>query len=246
MSPPRPLSLASSRFPPTHLSVVRRVASADAEVRARALDTLARAYWAPIYAYIRLTHGATREDAEDLTQGFFGESLRRELFARYNPARARFRTYVRTCVDAFVANERKGERRLKRGGGAPTVPLDVAGLEQRLTTGEDADAMFEREWVRAVFTMAVDRLRTRCQAAGRAAQFALFERYDLADHDARRRPTYAALAAELGISVTQATNWLAAARRDFRAIVLETLRELCGSDDELRAETRALLGVEAP
>ena len=245
MSPPRPLAAEPSRFPSTQMSVVRRVASADPDVRARALETVARAYWAPIYTYVRLTHGLSSEDAEDLTQGFFGEALRRDLFARYDPLRARFRTYLRTCVDAYVSNERKGEQRLKRGGGTVAVSLDVAGIQDRLTTAHDAETMFEREWVRSVFTMAVDRLRTRCLESGRRTHLTLFERYDLAEPEGRDRPSYAELAAELGITMTQLTNWLAAVRRDFRAIVLETLAELCGSDDELRSEARSLLGIDA-
>jgi hypothetical protein len=236
--------VSDARFPATQISLVQRVASADPEVRQRALETVARVYWAPIYTHVRLRHGASPEDAEDLTQGFFGEALRRELFARFDPARARFRTYVRTCVDAYVANERKGERRLKRGGGTVTVSLDVAGVEERLATGADAETVFEREWVRAVFATAVERLRTRCRDSGKLVHLTLFERYDIAEAAGDATPTYAALAAELGITTTQATNWLAAVRRDFRGLVLDTLRELCGSDDELRAEARSLLGIE--
>jgi hypothetical protein len=40
------------------------------------------------------------------------------------------------------------------------------------------------------------------------------------------------------------TNWLAAARRDYRSIVLETLRDLTADDDEFRDEARDLLGIE--
>jgi len=86
-------------------------------------------------------------------------------------------------------------------------------------------------------------LRERYRDAGRVRQLALFERYDLADSDAIR-PTYAELAAEHGLRVTQVTNWLAAARRDFRSIVLDTIRDLSGSDDEFRADVRDLLGFE--
>src|SRR5689334_20916021 len=84
----------SSPFPATHLSLVRRVRSSDAETRARAQDALAAVYWAPIYAHVRLNHHQEPPDAEDLTQGFFVDALRRDLFARYEPQRARFRTYV--------------------------------------------------------------------------------------------------------------------------------------------------------
>ena len=232
------------RFPPTHLSVLERARSSDPEIRSRGHEALAAIYWAPLYAHSRLRHRLEREDAEDLVQGFFAEALRRDLFARHDPTRARFRTFLRTCLDSYAANEGKARRRLKRGGGAAAIPLDVAELEGRLASEPDADRLFDREWVRAVLTRAVARLRERCLTNQRAVHFVLFERYDLASAGGGEPPTYAALAHELGLSPSQVTNWLAAARREFRAAVLETLREICATDDEFRDEARALLGVE--
>ena len=230
-------------FPATHLSLVRRAASGDTATRTGAEEALAAVYWVPIYAHVRLTHRQEPADAEDLTQGFFADALRRGLFARYDPERARFRTYVRRCVDSYVANALQAERRLKRGGAAAFVPIEVAEIEGRLTNEPDADAAFQREWVRSVLTAAVRQLRERYRDSGCVVQLTLFERYDLADSD-EARPTYAELATEHDIRVTQVTNWLAAARRDFRAIVLDTVRDLSGSDDEFCADVRDLLGVE--
>ena len=235
-------------FPATHLSLVRRAASGDSDTRAGAEEALAAVYWAPIYTHVRLTHRQAPADAEDLTQGFFADALRRGLFARYDPERARFRTYVRRCVDSYVANALESERRLKRGGAVAFVSIDAAEIEGRLTSETqsgtpDADAVFQREWMRSIFTSALWRLRERYREAGRIDHLRLFERYDLADSD-DVRPTYAELAAERGIRVTQVTNWLAATRRHFRAIVLDIIRELSGSDDEFRDEVRDLLGIE--
>ena len=237
-------------FPATHPSLVRRAGSGDREARAGAEEALAAVYWAPIYTHVRLTHRQEPADAEDLTQGFFADALRRGLFARYDPERARFRTYIRRCVDSYVANALQAERRLKRGGTAVFVSIEAEEIEARLTSdahsdAPDADAVFQREWVRAVLGDAVRRLRERYRDAGRITQLALFERYDLADSD-DARPTYAELAAEYGIRVTQVTNWLAAVRREFRAIVLDTIRDCSGSDDEFRAEVRDLLGTGPP
>jgi RNA polymerase sigma factor (sigma-70 family) len=204
---------------------------------------LAAVYWRPVYAYVRLAHRAAPEDAEDLTQGFFAEALRRDLFARYEPDRARFRTYLRTCVDSYVVNELRAATRLKRGGVSRST-VDIAEIEGRLTSESDPDAGFHREWVRALFGAAFDRLRARCASTGREKHLALFERYDVADAGGLTAPTYAELAMDLGLTSTQVTNWLAAIRREFRAIVLETLRDLCVDEDEFRAEARALLGVE--
>lgn len=233
-------------FPRTSVSLLERAQSEDPAVRARAFETLAAIYWGPVYVHVRLTHGADREDAEDLTQTFFAEAMRRDLFARYTAGRARFRTYLRTCLDTFVSNERKALRRLKRGGGMRPVRLDVADLEGRLRTESDVDALFHDEWVRGIFTHAVERLRQRYTSADRRRQLTVFERYDLVDAERHERPTYAVIATDLGVPVTQVTNWLAAVRRDFRGIVVEILRETCADDDELREEARALLGIDVP
>jgi RNA polymerase sigma factor (sigma-70 family) len=223
-------------------------ARGDDGERRRAHEALVAAYWKPVYKLLRLRWGASPEEAEDSTQDFFLAGLERDLFARYDPARARFRTYLRTCLDGFAANRRQAARRAKRGGGATIVPLDFAGAEAELAgvepvDGEDGEAVFHREWVRHLFARALERTRRRLAARGQAAAWELFERLDLAGTDAPRRPSYDDLAADLGIPATQVTNRLGAARRELRRAVLELLAEATGSERELAEEARALLGV---
>ena len=252
-------------FPSTRHSILSAVRSTDVDVRARGLEALARAYWKPVYKYVRVRWGAAPEDAEDLTQEFFGRALAQDTFARYDARQARFRTFLRLCLDGVVANELKAARRLKRGGGARAVPLDAldfAGAEgevrrQDVPQGVDPEEYFRREWVRSLFGLAVETLRAHCASAGKHVHFELFERYDLGAPDGATgdagtsdgaeppRLTYAQLARQYGIPVTQVTNHPAYARREFRRIILEQLRELSGSDEEFRAEARELLGVEA-
>lgn len=217
-------------------------------MRERARAAVADAYWNPLYKYLRLQWKLAREDAEDLTQGFFAAAFEKGWLDRFDPARARFRTFVRVCADRFVSNWRQAATREKRGGGVTHQPLDFAGAEAELgrlapVHEEDRDAFFQREFVRALFARAVERVRRDLEAAGRGRQFALFERYDLADGEP---VTYADLAREHGIPVTQVTNHLHAVRRAFRERVLEALREICASDEEFRAEARDVLGVEWP
>ena len=91
-----------------------------------------------------------------------------------------------------------------------------------------------------MFTLAVDALRQRCEESGRTVHFQLFERYDLSDDEV----SYASLAKDFGLEVVAVNNYLAAARRDFRRIVLEKLREITATDEEFRTEARSLLGVD--
>ncbi|HEX6739370.1 MAG TPA: hypothetical protein VF310_13920 [Vicinamibacteria bacterium] len=229
-------------FPATRHSVVQAVAHADPEVRRRAWDALAALYWPPVRAYLRLKWRLGAEDAEDLAQAFFARALEKGFLDGYEPARGRFRTDLRTCLDGFVSNERAAAARLKRGGGSVHVPLegDVAAGSAEA----DPEACFHREWVRSLFGQALLALRAEAEAHGRQAALRAFERYDLDGPEEWERPTYAGLAAELDLPVTQVTNHLAAMRRAFRRHVLEVLRSACASEEEFRAEARDLLGVE--
>ena len=232
-------------FPTTRYSIVAASASDHADVRRAAFGALVTAYWKPVFKYVRLKWHAPPEEAADLTQGFFLRAFEKNFFGSFDARQARFRTYLRTCLDGFVANARKADHRQKRGGHLEIVPLDFDGAERELQRQapnaiDDFDAYFHREWLRALFAEAAARLRTACAARDRASRFTLFERYDLADED-EARPTYAALAGELGLSAAVVTNELAAARREFRRLVLEILREQCGSDEEFDAEARAFM-----
>lgn len=236
-------------FPLTRYSVVLGAASPDAETRQRAFSSLVEAYWKPVYKYVRLKWQASPDEAEDLTQGFFARAFEKDFFRPYDPAKARFRTFLRTCLDGFIANERKAAGRLKRGGAVQLVALDFQTAEGELRHHDiavpaDMEEYFEREWARSVLALSVERLRVHYAAAGREKYFRVFERYDLDATTSGERLTYAEIAKEIGAQATDVTNYLAAARRQFRAIVLERLRELTTTDDEFRDEARRLLGVD--
>lgn len=233
-------------FPPTRLSVVERTRSRDDETRRVAIGTLIEAYWKPAYKYLRVKWSLDPDQAADLTQEFFTSTLEKEVVEKYDPAKARFRTYLRMCLDGFASNARKAERRLKRGGGVSLVPLDFETAEGEMVShepavGADVDELFYREWVRALLERSVADLKRHAEELGRPEMFEVFTRYDLVD-DGDVRPTYTALAAALNLTTATVTNHLAAMRRQFRTIVLERLRDLTSSDEEWESEAARLLG----
>jgi RNA polymerase sigma factor (sigma-70 family) len=241
--------MGSDRFPVTRLSAIVGTSSSNPEERTRAFEVLVSAYWMPVYKYVRIKWNKPSEDARDLTQGFFAEAIEKNFFARFDPSKAKFRTFLRTCLDGFVANENKAASRIKRGGAATILSLDFDGAEEQLTiTARPAagaiDEYFEKEWARSVFSLTLESFRAQMLDAGKETPLRLFERYVLDADDEAPKTSYKALAAEFNLSTTDVTNYLAFARREFRRIVLEKLRELTATDEEFRREARALLGVD--
>jgi len=236
----------SSRFPPTRRSAVLELGSDDPVARARSFELVVRAYFRPVYGHVRLRWRRSADEARELTQAFFAHAYERRYFATYDPQKSHFRTFLKLCVDRFVGQEAKRGRRLKRGGAAVLLSLDFESAEAevgRASPADDPEAHFDRVWVRVLFDQALANLHRFCKAHDKERQYRMFAAVAL-ETDPRARPSYAALAAEHGVSVTDVTNHLAAMRREFRRIALVTLRELTASEDEFRAEARAIFGIE--
>lgn len=107
-------------FATTHWSVVEkagRKSSVDADV---ALGELCRAYWYPLYVYVR-RRGRTKEDAEDLVQGFFERFLAKNYLEGLDAERGKFRAFLLAALQHYMVNEWKRTTRQKRGGGDPTL-----------------------------------------------------------------------------------------------------------------------------
>jgi RNA polymerase sigma factor (sigma-70 family) len=226
--------------------VIERIRDGEEAVRQHAFGDLVAGYWKPVYTHLRLTWRLSPEDAQDLTQAFFAEAFEKSWLARYDPSKARFRTFLRVCADRVVMNWRQSAQRQKRGGDARLVSLDFETAEGELREHPlavlpEADELFRQEFIRALFARAVDDVRREYEAAGRHLHLAIFERYDL---DPDSQVSYAALARELGLSTAQVTNYLAQVRRSFREKALDALRALSATEHDFRDDARALFGLE--
>ena len=238
----------TSSFPATRHSILAAVQSHDSAERSRGLDAITAAYWKPLYKYLRLRWNLNSADAQDLTQDFFARLIEKDFLSAYDPSKARLRTFLRTCADNLFLKQSRDARRAKRGAEACNLHLDFDEAEQELartafSRSDSIETYFEREWVRSLFSLALERLRSKYVSSGKIVYFNLFERYDLTE-DEGLRLSYAQLAAEFGLSVTDVTNYLASARRQFRQCVLQQLREMTASEEEFQNEARALLGAK--
>ncbi|HWL86696.1 MAG TPA: sigma-70 family RNA polymerase sigma factor [Polyangiaceae bacterium] len=233
-------------FPVTPASAVIGVRSTNPVERARSHTVLAKRYWKATYKYIRLRWSKPAATAEEITQEFFLRALDKNTFLGYDARQARFRTFVRVCIDRFVVDQERHTQAKKRGGGTFFLQLDFKSAEDELGSEVlgvvDPEALFETEWVKSLLESAVGTLHAVCIREKKEQHFRAFELFHLSEDS--ERPSYEDIAQELGISVRDVNNRLTYARREFRAAVLEALRECTGSEQEMQDEARVVLGID--
>jgi RNA polymerase sigma factor (sigma-70 family) len=236
--------MTGGRFPATPSSAILALKDEAQPLRQRALERLVTYYYAPVFRYLQ---AKGHSDPADLAQDFFLSSFERGTFSLYDPSRARFRSYLRVCLDRFAVSRLRARGRIKRGGHRVHLPIDWNALgplpEQLTARVESFEDYFEQEFTRRFLDLVVERLRERCAESGREAHFLLFARTAL-EPDSELRPSYAELATELDLKETDVTNRLSSMRRLFRRVALEMLEEVTASDDEYRAEARRMLGID--
>ncbi|MBO9717732.1 MAG: sigma-70 family RNA polymerase sigma factor [Pseudoxanthomonas sp.] len=225
-------------FRTTRWSLVIGTRSDNEDGRA-ALDTLCRIYRSPVTAYLR-AHGHSPSDADDMTQAFFEQLLRRRMHAAADPGRGRFRAFLLTALKHFVANQREREHACKRGGGQTCVALDADHdlSDARSMTPEQA---FERDYALTVIARALERLREEAAHSGKADLFDRVSRFLLEPPDASE---YAALAEALQLrrnTLAVAIHRLRNRLRDMvRLELCETVDSPAGLDVEMAALRNAL------
>lgn len=163
----------SPRFMTTRWTMVLQ-AGTDGPERDAAMEQFCRAYWYPVYAFIR-RHGNESEDARDLTQAFFAKLIKRDWLAGLEKRDARFSTFLLTRVKTHLINEHRDATAQKRGGGQETLSIDLAKAEDWFgaepATDETPERSFERRWALAALDAAMTLLHDDCHAAGKGRLF---------------------------------------------------------------------------
>jgi RNA polymerase sigma-70 factor (ECF subfamily) len=242
---PDPAAPAGSpaQFQTTRWSLIVRARGQGAVAHA-ALEALCRAYWFPLYAFAR-RNGASRHDAEDLTQAFFTHVLASEFIARAEPEKGRFRSFLLASLRHFISKEHARESAQKRGGGQRPVDFDETVAEARLgLTGGRATLTpsehFERDWALALLEQALDRLAAEQRAMGKGP---LFERLRPLLRTGPEPGDYEVLAAELGLAKGTLAVTVHRLQQRYRELVRAEILQTIASADDLDDELRHLLSI---
>jgi RNA polymerase sigma-70 factor (ECF subfamily) len=195
-----------------------------------------------VLAFVR-RHSANRDEAEDLTQGFFLEFLERGVAAHADPARGRFRNYLLAAVRHYLSNIHARESAAKRGGGvAATALADADELVARADPEESPERTFERTWALTVLNRASARLQQEAIDAGKEELFGQLREFLVEAPEPER---YEALAQKFGMKRNTISVTVHRLRERLRELVRTELAQTVADEASLEAELRALRDVLA-
>jgi RNA polymerase sigma factor (sigma-70 family) len=231
---------ARLQFVTTHWSMVLAASGPLSHERSEALEALCRAYWYPLYAYIRRS-GQGPEDAKDLTQSFISQFLEKGALSLADRLRGRFRTFLLTALKHYLIDEDRRRTAQKRGGGRPLEPLENEDGEERyqfepadLTS---PDVLYDRGWARAVLAQALSRLREEYRGSTHGPGFEALKDYVWGE---RSGLSCGELGREIGLSEEAAKKAVQRMRHRFAQLLRQQIAETVSTPAELEDELRHL------
>jgi len=215
----------------------------DAGEAHTALETLCRAYWRPIYFYVR-RKGHGPEDAKDLTQEFFGQLIRKEHFRFADQTKGKFRTFLLASLDHFLAREWSRAHRQKRGGEFTFVSFDETNADDwyRVEPGDSRTPReaYDRQWALTVLKQTMDRLEKEYKAAGKDNLFREI-RHLLSGE--KGGESYGDMCGRLGMAEGALRVAIHRLRQKYAELVRCEIARTVGHPDEINEEIRFLLSV---
>jgi DNA-directed RNA polymerase specialized sigma24 family protein len=241
-----PPGAVGARFQTTQWSLVVAAGQGGSPTAEQALARLCALYWYPVFAFVR-RKGHSPEDAQDLTQGFFARLIEKGDLGDADRSRGRFRTFLLTACQHYLANERDRELARKRGGGIAPVPIDAAVAERRYQRAfahdETPERVYDRQWSLTLLDGVFETLRDEYASNGKAEMFVRLKEFVNADEDAG---THADAARELGTTAGAVKVAVHRMRKRFREELLRSVADTLGPGQDVDEEIRQLLGTLGP
>jgi RNA polymerase sigma-70 factor (ECF subfamily) len=201
---------------------------------------LCSTYWYPLYAYVR-RHGHSKEDAEDLTQGFFARFLARNYLEGVSSEKGRFRAFMLAAFKHFLANEWDKSQRQKRGAGLTPLSLDWQDADARYqidpTDQFSPDTLYDRAWATTLLEQVISRMRDESAAEGKGKVFEQLKPFLMAGQSAI---PYAEAAARLGLNEGAARVAVHRLRKRYRELLREEISQTLCDPADVEEEMRSL------
>lgn len=225
---------AANHFDTTRWSVVRRARDSGAE---DALAHLCQSYWQPLHAFA-LRRGHPREEAQDLTQGFFAELLAGRYLDNVREGRGRFRSFLLGCFKHYLAHEHRKGMTARRGGAAPHLSLEgEPGLDPPAADATPEQA-YQRQWALTLLDHVVRELAERYRAGGRERLFAVLAPALSAEQEGYEPER---MAAELGMTPGAVRVAVHRLRRQYRDALRRRIAATLDAGESVESELEYLV-----
>lgn len=232
-------------FATTRWSVVLRAGGPTSEGSAQALEHLCRTYWYPLYSFARRS-GAAQHDAEDQTQSFFAYLLDKDVIARADRKRGRFRSFLLVAFRNYQANERTRQAAFKRGGGKIIVSFDELQAENRYQQEPRSDLsperLYDHKWAASLLDQVMQMLRVEYTMLGKGP---LFETLRGVIWGTRPEGGYETLARQVGLSEGAFKVAVHRLRARFKECLHQEVAQTVATPGEVEDELRHLLSALA-
>lgn len=201
-------------------------------------ERLARAYWQPLYAFLR-RRGADHHSAADDIQGFFAHILSRDFLRRIEPGNGLFRSFLLSALQHWRTDQYRAATAQKRGGGQTVITLSELDAAGAAPVSGDAspEETFDRRWARAVYDNALAALQARFAARGREPLFLRLSGL-LTGRDTAK---YQEIAEELAMSEGAVKQAALEMRREFGSALRDEISRTTADASLVDGEVRYLL-----
>ena len=244
-APERPSSVpaGAAQFPATLWSVVLLAGQDSSPKSQEALATLCRAYWFPLYAYLR-RQGKSPADAQDLTQSFLLHLVEKHTLSRVHRERGKFRSFLLASLQYFLADARDKQQAQKRGGGATFVSLDQEEAEERYRAAPaetlNPAKVFERRWATTLLDRTLGRLEGEFAARERKERFEQLQVFLLGDPGTI---SYAEAGKRLGLREEAIKVAVLRLRQRFKELLRAEIASTVANEEEVEEELRYLFAT---
>ena len=227
-------------FQTTHWSLVMQARAKESSDAEAALETLCRTYWRPIFHFIR-ARGYQSDEAQDLTQEFFYTVIEKGYFDQADENRGRFRTFLKTAIKNFLANQWKKSKRQKRGGEIDFCSFDEFE-EDRFQASNSADASpdkaYDQQWARTTFESTLDRVREEMAERGHLERFEIYKPHLMPRASGT---SYAEAAASANMTEQAFKSGIRRFRERVRMFFLQAVADTVSPPQDAEAEARELM-----
>src|SRR3954470_1139820 len=210
-----------------------------------ALANLFQTYWYPLYVYVR-RRGYAEHDAEDLVQAFCVRLQEKHALAKADRERGKFRTFLLSSLQNFLANQRERAQAQKRGGGQELIRLDAeeADARYRLEPAHSVtpEVLFEKRWAHALLEQTLANLRADFVSRGKERLFDGLSSFLTSD---LHETSYQSAATQLGLPLSAIKTAVHRLRRDYRSKLREEISRTVASPEEVEDELLYLRKVLA-